>query len=323
MSYHLQLQVCKNADTGFYKSDTEFALMRALVSFADNDGGSCFPSFPKLLERVRCKRTTLYKVLKEFAKRGWITIEHTRSSNVYQILPHGCVRPSSSKSEHLDVPGGSKSEHQGSKIQTPGIQRLNAGGPTVEHNSCHRLSSNTASQIDYLSNSADALMDIKKLNFHQGAGRKQEGNQETASTVAKLKETAGVRTPLDSEGDCEGYPFAARTGPGGDSITMISAEGDAEQEEESAECDAKHMLVAAFIEAYKDAEKNRPLGMPCLEEFFVEAKKIQLSGKEAMTLYDVWLANGFRTKSGPIKDWRAAMRNWKRWVANGGNSVFS
>src|SRR5260221_2161019 len=83
------------------------------------------------------------------------------------------------------------------------------------------------------------------------------------------------------------------------------------------------MLVAAFIEAYKDAEKNRPLGMPCLEEFFVEAKKIQLSGKEAMTLYDVWLANGFRTKSGPIKDWRAPMRNWKRWAPNRGNRGFS
>jgi hypothetical protein len=294
-------------------------VMRALVSFADNDGGSCFPSFPRLLERVRCKRTTLYKVLKEFAKRGWITIEHTQSSNVYQILPNGCVRPSSSKSERLDVPGGSKSERQGFKIRTPGVQMLNTMGPTVEHNSSHILQSDTASQIPYLSISADAPIDIKKINSHQGAGREEEGNQQTASLVTNLKEPAGVVTALDKEEDCEGYPPAARPGPDGNSIHMISAEGDAEQEEESAEGDANQMLVAA----YEEAEKNRPLGMPGLEEFFAEAKKIKLSGKEAMTLYDAWLVNGFETKNGPIKDWRAAMRNWKRWLDNGGYGVFS
>jgi hypothetical protein len=72
-----------------------------------------------------------------------------------------------------------------------------------------------------------------------------------------------------------------------------------------------------------EAEKNRPPGMPGLEEFFAEANKIKLSSKEALQLYDAWLANGFTTKNGSIKDWRAAMRNWKRWLDNGGYGVFS
>jgi len=103
VSWHLQNQVCENADAGFYKSDTEFAVIRALVSFADDDGQNCFPSFEKLLKRIRCKRATLCKVLKEFAKRGWIRVEHTGRSNVYEILPHGCVRPQKSKAQTSEV----------------------------------------------------------------------------------------------------------------------------------------------------------------------------------------------------------------------------
>jgi hypothetical protein len=284
VSWYLQNQVCENADAGIYKSDTEFAVMRALVSFADNDGQNCFPSFPKLLERVRCKRTTLYKVLKEFAKRGWITIEHTRSSNVYQIFPHGCVRPSSSKSEHLDLPGGSKSEHQGFKIRTQEVQNLNARGSNVEHNSSHILQSETASQRHSFSNSADALLEKERESIPQGSG-KEEGNQEEASLVTKLREPSGVRTPLD----CEGYPPAARPGP--------------EAHKYRCGCGFKH-----------------PPGMPSLEEIRVEFRKLHPEAEyldvwvaeEAELLHDVWLANGFEMKNGPIKNWKASLRNWIR-----------
>jgi hypothetical protein len=87
-----------------------------------------------------------------------------------------------------------------------------------------------------------------------------------------------------------------------------------EEEDRSVQGDAKDMPIAAYIEAYKEADENRPPGMPGLEEVFAMAKKIHLSSTEALQLFDAWLANGFTTKTGPIKDWRAAMRNWSRYV---------
>jgi helix-turn-helix protein len=128
VSWYLQNQVCENADTGFYRSDTEFAVMRALVSFANDDGRNCYPSFEKLLKRIRCKRATLCKVLKEFASRRWIRVKHTGRSNVYEILPHGCVEPQKSNS------------------QTSEIQNLDFRSPKFRHNSYQVLPSKNSNQ---------------------------------------------------------------------------------------------------------------------------------------------------------------------------------
>ena len=128
VSWYLQNQVCKNADTGFYKSDAEFAVMRALVSFANDDGRNCYPSFEKLLKRIRCKRATLCKVLREFAKRGWIRVKHTGRSNDYDILPHGWVRPQKSNS------------------QTSEVQKKDLRGPKFGHNSYQVLPSRNSNQ---------------------------------------------------------------------------------------------------------------------------------------------------------------------------------
>ena len=93
MSWHLQNQVCADADQGFYKSATQFAVMRGLASFADNDGGRCFPSLAKLATRSQCSQPTVKRVLKRFRQDNWIAVKRTGRSNQYQILEHGCVMP--------------------------------------------------------------------------------------------------------------------------------------------------------------------------------------------------------------------------------------
>jgi hypothetical protein len=92
VSWHLQNQVDQNALEGFYRSIYETAVMRALASFANDDGGSCFPSLATLVARTQCSQSTV-RVLQQFKKRKWIAIKHTGRSNIYQISPHGCVEP--------------------------------------------------------------------------------------------------------------------------------------------------------------------------------------------------------------------------------------
>ena len=93
MSWHLQNQVCANADQGVYKSATQFAVMRALASFADNDGERCFPSLAALATRSQCNERTVKRVLKKFRRNNWIAVTRTGRSNQYRILEHRCVAP--------------------------------------------------------------------------------------------------------------------------------------------------------------------------------------------------------------------------------------
>ena len=90
MSWHLQNQVCANADQGVYKSIYETAVMRALARFAD-DEGRCFPSLVTLALRSQCNERTVQRVLKRFRQNNWITVKRTGRSNQYRILEHGCV----------------------------------------------------------------------------------------------------------------------------------------------------------------------------------------------------------------------------------------
>ena len=64
--------------------------------------------------------------------------------------------------------------------------------------------------------------------------------------------------------------------------------------------------------------------MPALEEIAVEMRKLGVDStdQEAEQLHDVWLSNGFRLKGAPIRDWKAALRNWVRWRENGGADIF-
>ena len=90
MSWNLQNQVDQNAQAGFYKSIYETAVMRALASFAD-DEGRCFPSLVTLALRSQCNERTVQRVLKRFRQNNWITVKRTGRSNQYRILEHGCV----------------------------------------------------------------------------------------------------------------------------------------------------------------------------------------------------------------------------------------
>jgi hypothetical protein len=52
----------------------------------------------------------------------------------------------------------------------------------------------------------------------------------------------------------------------------------------------------------------RPIGMPSLPVIKKETAKVGLPDSDAEALYDEWLANGFRTKTGKVRDWRASLR---------------
>jgi len=93
VSWYLQNQVDQNALEGFYRSIYETAVMRALASFANDDGDSCRPALNTLAQRSQCSERKVKRVLKVFRERRWITVKATGRSNHYRILPHGFVVP--------------------------------------------------------------------------------------------------------------------------------------------------------------------------------------------------------------------------------------
>lgn len=67
-------------------------------------------------------------------------------------------------------------------------------------------------------------------------------------------------------------------------------------------------------EDLSDPFKKKPPGMPPLSEVRSEALRMGLKETDAEFIYADWVAYGFKTKRGPIKDWRMAMRVW--WYRN-------
>jgi hypothetical protein len=157
------------------------------------------------------------------------------------------------------------------------------------HESYHINSSNSHRHLFSLSNSADALLEREKPYPHQGVG-KEEDNQEEPFFVTNPKKSAGIITPLEAAGDALRFPPPARPGP--------------EAQKYPCPCGFTH-----------------PPGMPSLEEIRVELRKLHPEPEyldiwvadDVERLHDTWLANGFQMKNGPIKNWRASLRNWERW----------
>jgi hypothetical protein len=345
MSYYLQNMVDDNAlgyqrskgekkpvqrAPRWYRSVYEVAIMRALAAFADDHGGSCFPSVATLADECQCSQRKVKSVLKEFRTRGLIRIKHTGRSNRYQILPHGFVVPKPADSEQsakkavysgnageaqnsreIGAPRApEKRAHQKSPPYTSAVNADHLRSARPAHEYYQLNSSTTHRQIVSLSltharerDSADALRERENPHSHQGAGKKEEGIQEETSLVTNPKKArAGVVTPLDCEGDGESCPPAARLGSEVNATAQCCA------------CDSKH-----------------PPGMPSLQEIRAEMRKLRPPdgeteehwlNREVEELHDAWLSTGFQTKSGPIRDWKASLRNWKRWRENGGASVF-
>jgi hypothetical protein len=55
-----------------------------------------------------------------------------------------------------------------------------------------------------------------------------------------------------------------------------------------------------------------PKGMPTLPVIKAETARLGLPDSDAEAIFDYWLSNGFRTKVGKIKDFKATIRNWVR-----------
>ena len=65
-------------------------------------------------------------------------------------------------------------------------------------------------------------------------------------------------------------------------------------------------------QSVEESFQSRPAGMPCLAVIKQETQKLGLPDSDAEHIYDVWLANGFKTKRGLIKSYKSAIRNWYR-----------
>jgi hypothetical protein len=57
-------------------------------------------------------------------------------------------------------------------------------------------------------------------------------------------------------------------------------------------------------------EQERPFNMPTLHQVRAEVARLGLPELDADYIFDSWLANGFRSKAGPIKNFKAAIRIW-------------
>lgn len=58
--------------------------------------------------------------------------------------------------------------------------------------------------------------------------------------------------------------------------------------------------------------KHKRFVPPSLGECIEYGKEIGLSEDDAIHFYDHYEANGWRTKAGKMRDWKASMRTWKR-----------
>lgn len=68
----------------------------------------------------------------------------------------------------------------------------------------------------------------------------------------------------------------------------------------------------------KEPKEEKKRGSPILakpteaEVISYVTSELRMTEEDGRAIYDSWLANGFRTKSGPLRDFKAAARNWKR-----------
>jgi hypothetical protein len=74
----------------------------------------------------------------------------------------------------------------------------------------------------------------------------------------------------------------------------------------------KHIGQQPLISEYDHVPEDRPRGMPSLSQIKAETAKLGLPDSDAAHLYDTWLVSGFRSKTGPIRSWTAAIRLWFR-----------
>ena len=88
-------------------------------------------------------------------------------------------------------------------------------------------------------------------------------------------------------------------------------------------CEGENHTTGPKAQKPKDAEPRERMKTPSIEECreYHAAKKYSW---EIESFYDYYTANGWKVGRNPMKDWRAAMRNWNRTEKNktsGGTSA--
>jgi hypothetical protein len=279
MSWHLQNQVDQNALEGFYKSVYETAVMRALVSFANDEGESCFPALNTLAQRSQCSQRTVKRVLKKFRERRWITVKATGRANHYRILPHGCVAPAAAPSHaHARARSAATEAYQkGQPVPSEGRQSP-LRGDTETHDSYQELSLDTSHHLHLGERSTDVLLTPSPATVRTPL---DDFVFEEEKEVTKGKGQRPATT------DPEKHP---------QSLSKIETSPEAQDDDQEDE---------------DETETIHP-GMPSLEKVRAETKALLLPDSDGDHLYDYWLANGYLTGGKPVKDWKAVVRMWYR-----------
>ena len=307
MSWHLQNQVDKNAEAGHYKSIYETAVMRSLASFADDDGGSCFPSLATLATRSQCSQSTVQRVLQQFKKRKWIDMKHTGRSNIYLILPHGCVEPKAVRAAF------------GGRVITENAGKLS--------NSRERMVSETIqdSQPDQSESSVRPIRMVSKTNeSYQLPSSKNPHHvnsfslgRETGAGAPEREKACSIIEGVTEEEESQSSVTQSETTTLRLQRSKSAMRGTDPQVNNAQQFSATQRCVCGY---------KHPAGMPTLEEISSEMLKLRGRGEynptEGEQLHDAWLASGFRMRTGPIRNWKASLRNWLRWRENGGSGVF-
>lgn len=86
------------------------------------------------------------------------------------------------------------------------------------------------------------------------------------------------------------------------------AEADTEAEAKG-DLDIETRIAPSMPQA---CSKHKRFVPPSLGECIEYGKEIGLSEDDSIHFYDYYEANGWRTKTGKMRDWKASMRTWKR-----------
>jgi hypothetical protein len=297
----------------------EFTIFCNLKSHANSQSKLCCPSIRTIAQETGISRPKVIQALRGLETKGFMRhIEQTKAdgskaSHRYVDLAH----PKMAKSEN---PASLKNQGVVNAVDHPG----QCGAPGVVNVVDHKdinLKGETIDNSLSLQSERESPREREKTEGPQircapaekkdkeGATAPNQNNLSHApssSSVPTANVGATLRMPGPNSSD------ALRTGP---AITLHEPDTDLMRPAaQCCTCDSKH-----------------PPGMPSLQEICDELRKLKgpsdesdgfWLAKEAEELHDVWLSIGFQMKSGPIRDWKASLRNWKRWRENGGADVF-
>jgi hypothetical protein len=317
----------------------QYDVLRALCFLAGQSKGDCFPHHKTVAQVSRYSTRSVIWAIRKLVKdeylhvqreylvtkkgkklivrnryffRKWARLENGIWSNGAQKWEDGVTEAPIKRGVVRRAASEADPQEGGHAIFAPGVmQKLHEGSCSLDP-----LNKGTLNKGNSYPGEKDKNLSLSEENG-DGAGAPGE------------REKSPVRTPLDNfseqevtkEKEFQTFVTQSKDTPGGLQRVQPAARRGFKTNAATpcCTCDSEH-----------------PAGMPSLQEMISYRRKLQVPSdehdpesveiwltEEIEELHDTWLVNGFRTKNGsPIQDWKASLRNWKRWRKGGGSDVF-